>query len=161
MSTIDPQILNVIVAGAISLSVSIIVTVWNQRAKLKSDYDSALRLERLVEYKKLWALTETLGWYGNHTLDESTAQKLLCDLDHWYFENGSGLLMSNKSIDSYEELLFALHSFKGNADTLRKLGTKLRYALAHDVGGRNAPLIRKRNYKNNTSETVLISKSKV
>ena len=159
MSSIDPQILSVIVAGVISLLVSTIVTAWTQRTKLQSDYDSALRVERLAEYRKLWALTEILGWYGNHKISSEEAKKLLADLDHWYFENGSGLLMSNRSVDAYEELLLALHQFDGNIAAVRKLGTKLRYTLAYDVGGRNPPLVQKRPRKDNLGQNVLISNS--
>ena len=132
MSTIDPQILSVIIAGVISLAVSTLVAAWTQRTKLQSDYDSALRSERLAEYRKLWALTETLGWYGKQEISEKTVEKLLADFDHWYFENGSGLLI-------------ALNQFDGDVISIRKLGTKLRYTLAYDIGGRNAPLLERRS----------------
>jgi hypothetical protein len=157
MSALDPQILSVIVAGVISLLVSTLVAAWTQRTKLRSDYDSALRTERLAEYRKLWALTETLGWYGNHQISQKTAKKLLADFDRWYFETGSGLLMSNRSVNAYEELLLALNQFDGDVNSLRKLGTKLRYTLAYDVGGRNAPLLQRQSYKDDRAHDVLVA----
>jgi len=157
MSTIDPQILTVIVSGIISLAVSTLVAAWTQRTKLQSDYDTALRSERLAEYRKLWALTETLGWYGNHELSQETAKRLLADLDHWYFEDGSGLLMSYKSVNAYEELLLALHQFDGDAISIRKFGTKLRYALVDDVGGRKAPLLERRSRRESLEHDMLVA----
>jgi len=98
-----------------------------------------------------------LGWYGNHQISQKIAKKLLADFDRWYFENGSGLLMSNRSVNVYEELLLALEQFDGDVNSLRKLGTKLRYTLAYDVGGRNAPLLQRSSRKDNLAHEVLIA----
>src|SRR6185436_18683282 len=100
----DPQVLSAIIAGSISFVVSSVVTAWTQRKKLESDYDVTLRTERLAEYRKLWQLTEPIGWYGKHEITSEMAKKLLTDLDHWYFENGGGLLLSDVSINIFEEL---------------------------------------------------------
>jgi len=45
-----PEVLSAIIAGSISLVVSAMVAAWAQRRKLESDYDVALRTERLAEY---------------------------------------------------------------------------------------------------------------
>jgi len=151
----DPEVLSAIVAGIVSLLISSFVTVWIQRKKLASDYDVALRTERLTEYRKLWQLTEPLGWYGNYEITPELAKKLLTDFDHWYFENGSGLLLSDLSLDIFEEFLFALDTYKDNPDEIRKIGTRLRAALAYDIGGRSLPLLRRRPHNNELAQKIL------
>ena len=139
----NPEVLSAIIAGSISLVVSTVVAAWAQRRKLESDYDAALRAERLAEYRKLWQLLEPLGWYGKHEITAETAEKLLADLDHWYFEGG-GLLLSDVSYQSFEELLRALKTYAGLPEGLRPVGSKLRTSLAYDIGGRKRPLLRPR-----------------
>jgi len=136
-----PEVLSAIIAGSISLVVSAMVAAWAQRRKLESDYDVALRTERLAEYRKLWQLMESIGWYGRHEITSETAEKLLADIDHWYFEGG-GLLLSDVSYQSFEELQRALDKYDGVPDHLRRVGSKLRTALAYDIGGRKRPLLR-------------------
>jgi len=136
----DPEVLSAIVAGSVSLVVSSVVAAWAQRKKLESDYDVILRAERLTEYRKLWQLMEPIGWYGKHEITSETAKKLLADLDHWYFEGG-GLLLSDISYQSFEDLLQALDQYDGVPDHLRPVGSKLRTAVAYDIGGRKRPLL--------------------
>jgi len=138
------ELISALIAASISLLVSGLVAAWTQRRKLESDYDAQLRAERLKEYRKLWELTESIGWYGGHEITVASVKKLLRDLDHWYFENGSGLLLSDVSYKSFEELLRALDLYDGNPDQLRRVGSKLRTALVYDVGGRKRPLLRPR-----------------
>jgi hypothetical protein len=138
----NPEVLSAIIAGTVSLLVSSIIAAWTQRKKFESDYDVTLRAERLTEYRKLWQLTESIGWYGKHEITAETEKKLLADLDQWYFENGAGLLLSDDSNKVFEELLRALYQYSGEPERLRRLGTKLRAALAYDVGGRRRPLLR-------------------
>ena len=137
----EPEVVSAIVAGSVSLLVSTVVAAWAQRKKLESDYDAALRGERLAEYRKLWQLMEPIGWYGRHEVTAETAKKLLADLDHWYFEGG-GLLLSDISYQSFEELLRALDQYDGLPEHLRPAGSKLRTSLAYDIGGRKRPLLR-------------------
>ena len=139
----DPEVLSAIIAGSISLVVSTVVAAWAQRRKLESDYDATLRAERLAEYRKLWQLLEPIAWYGKHQITSKTAKKLLADLDHWYFEGG-GLLLSDISYQSFEELLRALDKYDDVPEHLRPIGSKLRTGLAYDIGGRKRPLFRPR-----------------
>jgi hypothetical protein len=139
----DPEVLSAIVAGSVSLVVSTVVAAWAQRKKLESDYDAILRAERLTEYRKLWRLLEPIGWYGKHEITSETAKQLLADLDHWYFEGG-GLLLSDISYQSFEDLLRALDKYDGVPEHLRAVGSKLRTAVAYDIGGRKRPLLRPR-----------------
>ena len=136
----DPEVLSAIIAGSVSLVVSSVAAAWMQRRKLESDYDAALRAERLAEYRKLWQLMEPIGWYGRHEITSKSAKKLLADLDHWYFEGG-GLLLSDISYESFEELLRALDQYDGVPEHLRPVGSKLRTAVAYDIGGRKRPLL--------------------
>ena len=138
----EPEVLSAIIAGAVSLLISTVVAAWSQRKKLESDYDVTLRTERLIEYRKLWQTLEPIGWYGQHEITPVTAKKILDDLDHWYFENGGGLFLSDVSYDSFEELLRALSNYDGQLDALRSAGSKLRTSLVYDVGGRKRPLLR-------------------
>lgn len=137
--------------------ISSLVVVWVQRKKLVSDYDVALRTERLAEYRRLWQLTELLGWYGNHEITSKTAKKLLADLDHWYFEGGGGLLLSDLSVDVYEELLFALDHYNDNPDAVRKIGTRLRSAMVYDIGGRSLPILRRPPSRSELEERALMA----
>jgi len=139
----EPQFLSAIIAGAVSLLISTVVAAWSQRKKLESDYDATLRAERLIEYRKLWQIMEPIGWYGRHEITSKTAKKLLSDLDHWYFEGG-GLLLSDISYQSFEELLQALNHYDGVPENLRPVGSKLRTSLTYDIGGRKRPLLRPR-----------------
>jgi hypothetical protein len=158
MLPLDPQISTAIVAGLVSLLVSVVVATWTQRKKLESDHDIALRTERLPEYRRLWALTEVLGWYGSHDVNAEVAKKLLEELDHWYFENGGGLLLSATSVDLFEKLLLTLHKYDGDNDGLRQLGSSLRYALSFDVGGKNRPMLKGQPRKGELEPEVLIAK---
>src|SRR4030095_6907696 len=121
----DSEVLSAIVAGSVSLVVSTVVAAWTQRRKLESDYDVTLRAERLAEYRRLWQLMEPIGWYGKHEITSETAKKLLADIDHWYFEGG-GLLLSDVSYQSFEELQRALDQYDGLPEHLRPAGSKLR-----------------------------------
>jgi len=140
----EPEVLSAIIAGSISLVVSSVVAAWAQRRKLESDYDATLRTERLAEYRKLWQIMEPLGWYGRHEITSETVKKMLGDLDHWYFENGGGLFLSDISYKSFEELLQALNNYDGDPEHLRPVGSKLRTSLTYDIGGRKRPLLRPR-----------------
>lgn len=124
---------------------------------LESDYDVALRAERLTEYRKLWELTETLGWYGNHEITTKTAKKLLTDFDQWYFKYGAGILLAHDSVDAFEGLLLALHEYNGDEINIRQLGTKLRYALSFDIGGKNRPFLRRNPRKGELDQKVLLA----
>lgn len=135
------ELLSAIIAASISLLVSALVAAWTQRKKLESDYDARLCGERLAEYRQLWQMMESIGWYGGHEITTESAKQLLRDLDHWYFENGSGLLLSDVSYKSLEELLRALYYYEGEPDQLRRIGSKLRTALTYDIGGRKRPLL--------------------
>jgi hypothetical protein len=139
----NSEVLSAIIAGSISLLVSTVVAAWAQRRKLESDYDAILRAERLAEYRRLWQIMEPIGWYGRHGVTAKTARKLLGDLDHWYFEGG-GLLLSDISYQSFEELLQALDHYDGAPEHLRPVGSKLRTSLTYDIGGRKRPLLRPR-----------------
>ena len=139
----EPQVLSAIIAGAVSLLISTVIAAWSQRKKLESDYDVTLRTERLTEYRKLWQIMEPIGWYGKHEITSETTKKLLADIDHWYFEGG-GLFLSDVSYQSFEELQRALDKYDGVPDHLRPVGSKLRTALAYDIGGRKRPLLRPR-----------------
>ena len=139
----DSEVLSAIIAGAVSLLISTVVAAWSLRRKLETDYDAALRAERLVEYRKLWQLMEPIGWYGKHEITSETVKKLLADIDHWYFQGG-GLLLSDVSYQSFEELQRALDKYEGVPDHLRPVGSKLRTSLAYDIGGRKRPLLRPR-----------------
>jgi len=139
----DPEVLSAIVAGSVSLIVSSVVAAWAQRKKLESDYDAILRAERLTEYRKLWQLMEPISWYGKHEITSETVKKLLADMDHWYFEGG-GLLLSDISYQSFEDLLRALDKYDGVPEHLRPVGSKLRTSVAYDIGGRKRPLLRPR-----------------
>jgi hypothetical protein len=86
---------------------------------------------------------EPIGWYGKHEITAETARKLLDSLDHWYFEGG-GLLLSDVSYLSFEELLRALATYNAHTEDLRPVGSKLRTSLAYDIGGRRRPLLRPR-----------------
>ena len=143
VTAMDPQVLSAIIAGSISLVVSTVVAAWAQRKKLESDYDVALRKERIAEYRKLWQLMEPIGWYGKHEITSETAKKLLADIDHWYFDGG-GLFLSDITYQSFEELQRALDNYDGVPDHLRPAGSKLRTALAYDIGGRKRPLLKPR-----------------
>ena len=145
----DPEVFSAIIAGSVSLVVSTVVAAWAQRRKLELDYDVALRTERMAEYRKLWQLMEPIGWYGGtHEITAEIAKKLLADIDHShinrsYFEGG-GLLLSDVSCQSFEELRRAIDKYDGAPEHLRPVGSKLRTALAYDIGGRKRPLLRPR-----------------
>ena len=143
----NPQIISALITGIISIPVGAFVGAWIQRKKLASDIEIALRVDRLSEYRKLWSLTEPLGWYGNSELTSEDVNTLLADLDHWYFDNGAGILLSEVSINEFEKLLLDLYNFEGKIDKIKKQGTKLRAALAYDIGGRKLPLLNKRPRK--------------
>ena len=125
----NPQIVSAIITGLISIPVGAFVGAWIQRKKLASDIEIALRADRLSEYRKLWSLTETLGWYGNNELTSEKVNTLLANLDHWYYDNGAGILLSEVSISEFEKLLFVLHNFDGRTEQVKKQGTRLRAAL--------------------------------
>ena len=153
----DSEVLSALIAGTVALLVSSVVALWLQRKKLATDYDVTLRIERLAEYRRLWELTEPLGWYGGHEITPEIAQKLLKDLDHWYFQNGAGLLMSELSVSVFEHLLMSLAKSEDSPDTIRKIGTKLRAAMTFNIGGRNSPLLRRSPEKTELEPKVLVA----
>jgi hypothetical protein len=138
-----PEVLSATIAGSVSLVVSKVVAAWAQRRKLELDYDVTLRAERFAEYRQLWQLMEPIDWYGKHEITAEKAKKLLADIDHWYFEGG-GLLLSDISYQSFEELQRARDQYDGVPYHLRPVGSKPRTSLAYDIGRRKGPLLRPR-----------------
>lgn len=68
--------------------------------------------------------------------------------------------MSDISVDIFEEVLLALHRYNGDVDSIRKLGTRLRYTLAYDIGGRNRLLLWRQTRKEDLDQKVLIAETR-
>ncbi len=129
---------------------------WKIKKDLVAEHDRTLREARLRVYQSLWNCLEPLARYSRPTpVTFQTIKELSAQLRHWYFAEG-GIYLSTATRDAYFELQEALgglvdHSRPGQADEqeldddtferLRKAGSKLRTAMAQDVGTRMGSLL--------------------
>lgn len=87
-------------------------------------------IPRLEAYKQLWEITETISSTGS-SIEQSTKENLIADLNAWYFENGNGIFLSN---EASELLTTAMKSLKSTpvADAKARF-SELRIQLKNDI----------------------------
>jgi len=119
------------------------------RKDLVAKYDMDLRNRRIEVYQELWKYLQPLAMYSRSKLfSKAVALQLHNDLRTWYFEVG-GIFLSESTRDSYFNLQEKLREIEENQEisddnneipdfeSLRKLGSTLRTAMARDVGTRS------------------------
>jgi hypothetical protein len=151
-------IMAALIAGAVSLITGGVITYVLAREKTLSDFranfETALRLERRKDYRKLWRLTGLLPLYARTTpISFTRLAEFAIELRQWYFDAG-GIVLSEASRDSYfalqEAIAAAVSERPGEASgpiaeelysALRAQCSQLRTALCNDLGSRTPPLI--------------------
>jgi hypothetical protein len=110
-------------------------------------YDTKLLEERLVEYKKLWKLTEPSSRRNIKDLDSVKASALAQDLTHWYYTDG-GIVLSEDTRDAFFFARQSLESPKRDvcsqqwhAEVVSRFSA-LRTAICEDMNARRGPTLR-------------------
>lgn len=130
---------------------------WKVRKDLEAEYDKTLRDARLRVYQSLWGSLEPLAMFSRPApVTFQTVKGLSAELRRWYFAEG-GLYLSDATRDVYFELQDKIghviedpakaRSPNGELDSetfemLRKAGSRVRTAMAADVGTRRKPLMK-------------------
>ena len=132
------------ISGLVGAVIGGITTWWRLNRELRHGYDRALTSERLLVYRKLWALTEIAPRYRlfkpPSPKELRTAQESLHD---WFFNTG-GLFLSQPARDAYFCLQNALlraewastddEKTEDMEQRLLDAGEDLRRQLVQDVG---------------------------
>jgi hypothetical protein len=135
-----------------------IATTAKVRRELESDYDLALRNERLAAYRELWKRLQPLAKYFRpEAITYRRLKQLGADLRAWYFETG-GIYLTPESRDAYFELMDGLRDAVaaraeeldrevGTAEfeRLRDQGSALRTALVGDARTRRESALAESN----------------
>jgi hypothetical protein len=132
--------------------VTFLATRWKVSRDFELEVDRTLRTDRIAVYRKLWALTEALAFYGRgRDLTYRDLRDLTVELRGWYFTEG-GILLSRTAYKRYmalqDQLGTILESdrarkhpgrtadWKSEFALVQARGSDLRTALAGDIGGR-------------------------
>ncbi len=107
-----------------------------------SAYDTRLLDQRLVEYKKLWKLTEPTSRIHIENLDSAKASSLAGDMTSWYYTDGGMLL----SADARNTFFVARATLDADiSEEWRKsvvdVFSNLRTAITEDMNSRRGPTL--------------------
>jgi hypothetical protein len=150
-STLVPLGSAVVSAVAVGL-VTFLATRWKVSRDFELEVDRTLRTDRITVYRKLWAITEPLAFYGRDgDLTYRDLRDLTVALRGWYFTEG-GILLSRTAYKRYMALQNQLRAiletdrarkhpgraadWKSEFALVQARGSDLRSALAGDIGGR-------------------------
>jgi len=110
-------------------------------------YDTKLLEARLVDYRKLWALTKAASRSHIQDLNPERARSLAADMTDWYYEGGLLLsALARHEFSTARELLERVDrgsprsSERWEHDVLRSFGD-LRTALCEDLNSRRGPTL--------------------
>jgi len=109
-------------------------------------YDTRLLEERLLEYRKLWKLTEKTSRRYVSKLDFSGADALAKNLTDWYYHEG-GIVLSEDARDKFFQARDTLQDYSissvddWRAKVVRRFSA-LRTALCEDMNARRGPTLR-------------------
>ena len=114
-------------------------------------YDTKLLEQRLMEYRKLWRLTEKTSRRYIDQLDFSSANALAKNLTDWYYRDG-GIVLSEDARDKFFHARATLedHGRKPSphwhTEVVRHF-SGLRTALCEDMNSRRGPTLRESEAK--------------
>lgn len=111
-----------------------------KRLEYIAAYDVKILEQRLLEYRKLWKLTEQISQRRVSTLDGPAAAALSERLTLWYYNDG-GMFLSASARDSFLKARAALDHLAGGGDHQHVVGSfsSLRTSLCRDVASRRSP----------------------
>lgn len=143
------------IGGLVSCVVGAFVVLWAKRVDRSVEdrklwvgvYDTKLLEQRLVEYKKLWKLTEPTSGRHIADIDLAKASSLGRDLTSWYYTDG-GMLFSNDARNAFFPARAALESSEREKpgqqwhENVVSRFSKLRAAICEDMNSRRGPTLR-------------------
>lgn len=134
-------------AGLIGGAVTAVVAVRNksvdrtiERDRLwAASYEKTLLEQRLVDYKRLWALTQPTSQRLIAFMTPEVASDLSKALTSWYYEAG-GILLSAGARDAFFQARQSLDAYgKDKATNASRKFSELRSALCTDLNSRSGP----------------------
>jgi hypothetical protein len=114
-------------------------------------YDTTLLKERLLEYRKLWKLTEKTSRRYVGQLDFQEADTLAKSLTDWYYSDG-GIVLSGDARARFFQARDTLEGQRANlgsgwhAKVIEQFSA-LRTALCEDLNSRRGPTLRESDAK--------------
>lgn len=135
-----------VVAALVTLKSKGLDELIENRKLIVTAYDSALLQQRLLEYKKLWKLTEPTSRRHVENLRKENAKKLSEDLTNWYYSDG-GMVLSSEARDAFFAARNSLNLTSAEIDTDRISAvvdgfSALRTALCDDMNARRGPTLK-------------------
>jgi hypothetical protein len=105
-------------------------------------YDTKFLEQRLIEYKKLWKLTEATSRRHVGQLDRPSAAELARKLTAWYYSDG-GMILSESSRDVFFAARNTLEGDPGHEwrKSVVMTFSALRSALCEDMNSRRGPTL--------------------
>ena len=106
-------------------------------------YEKTLFEQRLVEYRKLWSLTEKTSRRHAANLSAIVAVELAAELTRWYYREG-GILLTGAARNAYFRARESLEDFEPK-QVAKVVGefSSLRTALCEDLNSRNGPTLQR------------------
>lgn len=110
-------------------------------------YEAKMLEQRLLDYRKLWKLTESTSRRKVHDLTSEAANGLADQLTTWYYHEG-GIVLSAEARDSFFGARNSLESPRPEhapaewRETVVAAFSALRTALCEDMNSRRGPTLR-------------------
>jgi hypothetical protein len=134
-----------VIAALVTLRTKGLDRLIEERKLWVTAYDTKLLEQRLLEYKKLWKLTEASSRRYVAQLDIPTAAALAKDLTSWYYADG-GMILSEDARDKFFDARRTLEPRGqpggGWHNDIVKAFSALRTALCEDMNSRRGPTLR-------------------
>jgi hypothetical protein len=130
---VDTALVAALIAGGVALFAAILSAFATLRVgAIRKGLQVQIAIPRVEAYRTLWDLTKS-GSTG-HVLDQPARADLDTQLFEWYFTNGNGIFLSNRSRDLLQDVQRALMTpTEGWEGVAARLGL-LRSSLRNDVG---------------------------
>jgi len=158
---LPPEIWAAIIAFIAAIA-GIFFTYYGVKRNLQAQYDIDLRSKRIDAYRSLWKELHLLRKHSApETLSYGEVNTLLKELTSWYYEDGKGMYLTEKSRERFLDLLKELEDItktkgarkdeaisssdlgtfpdketKTKGSGLRGAGSELRTLLLKDIGTR-------------------------
>jgi hypothetical protein len=111
-----------------------------ERDKLwATSYEKTLLDQRLIDYKRLWAITQPTSQRLIAFMTPDSARELSKALTDWYYEAG-GILLSASAREAFFQARQSLDAYgKDRATNASRKFSELRSALCTDLNSRSGP----------------------
>jgi hypothetical protein len=130
---VDTALAAALIAGIVAILAAIMSAFATLRVgAIRKGLQVQIAIPRVEAYRTLWDLTKS-GSAG-HILEQSARADLDAQLFEWYYTNGNGIFLSNRSRDLLQHVQRSLTTAGAEWDAIATQLGLLRSSLRSDVG---------------------------